>query len=242
MENLKRSKWALWLLAFLLMIPPEIYAQSLTVKGNVKDSNGEEIIGASVLDKDNKTNGTITDMDGNFSLTLTGKSRTLVVSYIGMKTKEVKITPPHDKILQIVLEDDNQSLEEVVVIGYGSKARKDLTGSVGSISGAKLAQVPVSSAGEALQGKIAGVQVTTVDGVPGAEINIRIRGAANLNGESKPLYIVDGFQADNINDIPPTDIQSIDVLKDASLTAIYGAKGGNGVVIVTTKSAHAGKV
>ena len=94
MENLKRSKWALWLLAFLLMIPPEIYAQSLTVKGNVKDSNGEEIIGASVLDKDNKTNGTITDMDGNFSLTLTGKSRTLVVSYIGMKTKEVKITPP----------------------------------------------------------------------------------------------------------------------------------------------------
>lgn len=94
MENLKRSKWALWLLAFLLMIPPEIYAQSLTVKGNVKDSNGEEIIGASVLDKDNKTNGTITDMDGNFSLTLTGKSRTLVVSYIGMKTKEVKITSP----------------------------------------------------------------------------------------------------------------------------------------------------
>lgn len=242
MENLKRSKWALWLLAFLLMIPPEIYAQSLTVKGNVKDSNGEEIIGASVLEKDNKTNGTITDMDGNFSLTLTGKSRTLVVSYIGMKTKEVKITPPHDKILQIVLEDDNQALEEVVVIGYGSKARKDLTGSVGSISGAKLAQVPVSSAGEALQGKIAGVQVTTVDGAPGAEINIRIRGAANLNGESKPLYIVDGFQADNINDIPPTDIQSIDVLKDASLTAIYGAKGGNGVVIVTTKSAHAGKV
>lgn len=242
MENLKRSKWALWLLAFLLMIPPEIYAQSLTVKGNVKDSNGEEIIGASVLEKGNQTNGTITDLDGNFSLTLTGKSRTLIISYIGMKTKEVKITPPHDKNLQIVLEDDNQSLEEVVVIGYGSKARKDLTGSVGSVSGAKLAAVPVSSAGEALQGKIAGVQVTTVDGAPGAEINIRVRGGTSVTQSNQPLYIVDGFQADNINDIPPTDIQSIDVLKDASLTAIYGAKGGNGVVIVTTKSAQQGKM
>lgn len=94
MENLKRSKWALWLLAFLLMIPPEIYAQSITVKGNVKDSNGEAIIGASILEKGNQTNGTVTDLDGNFSLTLTGKSKTLIVSYIGMKTKEVRITPP----------------------------------------------------------------------------------------------------------------------------------------------------
>ncbi len=97
MENLKRSKWALWLLAFLLMIPPEIYAQSITVKGNVKDSNGEAIIGASILEKGNQTNGTITDLDGNFSLTLTGKSKTLIVSYIGMKTKEVKITPPPEE-------------------------------------------------------------------------------------------------------------------------------------------------
>lgn len=243
MENLKRSKWALWLLAFLLMIPPEIYAQSITVKGNVKDSNGEAIIGASILEKGNQTNGTVTDLDGNFSLTLTGKSKTLIVSYIGMKTKEVRITPPQ-KNLQIVLEDDNQALDEVVVIGYGSKARKDLTGSVGSVSGAKLAAVPTASAAEALQGKIAGVQITTTDGQPGAEINIRIRGGSAISDsqDSKPLFIIDGFQADNINDIPPTDIQSIDVLKDASLTAIYGARGGNGVVIVTTKSASAGKV
>lgn len=241
MENLKRSKWALWLLAFLLMIPPEIYAQSITVKGNVKDSNGEAIIGASILEKGNQTNGTVTDLDGNFSLTLTGKSKTLIVSYIGMKTKEVRITPPQ-KNLQIILEDDNQALNEVVVIGYGSKARKDLTGSVGSVSGAKLAAVPVSSAAEALQGKVAGVQVTTVDGAPGAEINIRVRGGTSVTQSNQPLYIVDGFQADNINDIPPTDIQSIDILKDASLTAIYGAKGGNGVVIVTTKSAQQGKL
>ena len=144
----------------------------------------------------------------------------------------------------IVLKDDNSQLNEVVVVGYTSKARKDLTGSVGSISGQKLAVVPVASAAEALAGKIAGVQVTTVDGAPGADINIRIRGGSAISSsqDSKPLFIVDGFQADNINDIPPTDIQSIDVLKDASLTAVYGARGGNGVVIVTTKSAQAGKV
>lgn len=142
------------------------------------------------------------------------------------------------------MKDDNSQLNEVVVVGYTSKARKDLTGSVGSISGQKLAVVPVASAAEALAGKIAGVQVTTVDGAPGADINIRIRGGSAISSsqDSKPLFIVDGFQADNINDIPPTDIQSIDVLKDASLTAVYGARGGNGVVIVTTKSAQAGKV
>ena len=136
------------------------------------------------------------------------------------------------------------SLDEVVVVGYTSKARKDLTGSVGSISGAKLEVVPVSSAAEALQGKIAGVQITTTDGQPGADINIRVRGGgASLSGEAtKPLFIVDGFQVDNINDIPASDIASIDVLKDASLTAIYGAKGGNGIVVVTTKSAQQGKV
>ena len=130
----------------------------------------------------------------------------------------------------------------MVVVGYTSKARKDLTGSVGSITGAKLEIVPVSSAAEALQGKIAGVQVTSVDGQPGADINIRVRGATSVTQSNEPLYIVDGFQQDNINDIPPSDIASIDVLKDASLTAIYGAKGGNGVVIVTTKSAKEGKV
>lgn len=142
------------------------------------------------------------------------------------------------------MKDDNSQLNEVVVVGYTSKARKDLTGSVGTISGQKLAVVPVASAAEALAGKIAGVQVTTVDGAPGADINIRIRGGSAISSsqDSKPLFIVDGFQADNINDIPPTDIQSIDVLKDASLTAVYGARGGNGVVIVTTKSAQAGKV
>ncbi len=233
-------KWALWLMAFLVSIPPlEVSAQSLTVKGNVKDSNGEPIIGASIVEKGNQKNGTITDFDGNFTLKA-AKGSTLVFSYMGMRTQEAKAAPQ----MNITLEDDSQALDEVVVVGYTSRARKDLTGSVGSISGQKLSIVPVASAAEALQGKIAGVQVTTVDGAPGAEINIRIRGGSAISSsqDSKPLFIVDGFQADNINDIPPTDIQSIDVLKDASLTAVYGARGGNGVVIVTTKSAQQGKV
>lgn len=166
------------------------------------------------------------------------KSKTVVISYIGMVTQEVTASDN----MKVTLQDDNASLEEVVVVGYTSKARKDLTGSVGSVSGAKLAAVPVSSAAEALAGKIAGVQITTTDGQPGADINIRVRGATSVTQSSDPLFIVDGFQVPNINDIPPSDIASIDVLKDASLTAIYGAKGGNGVVIVTTKSAKEGKV
>lgn len=243
MENSRRAWWILCLFAFLLVVPPpfEAFAQkNKTVKGKVVDSTGEPIIGASIKEKSMGSNGTITDLDGNFTLKLKGSGKTLIISYIGMSTKEVDVTP--GKIVEITLEDDKQAIDEVVVIGYGSKARKDLTGSVGSVSGARLARVPVASAAEALQGKIAGVQVTSVDGAPGAEINIRVRGGTSVTQSNDPLFIVDGFQVDNINDIPPTDIQSIDVLKDASLTAIYGAKGGNGVIIVTTKSAQEGKV
>lgn len=230
------------LLALLLFVPLGLFAQSITVKGTVVDETGETVIGASVVEKGNPSNGVITNFDGQFTLTVP-KGKMLVVSYVGYISQEVEAVAGEE--LRITLREDSQSLDEVVVIGYGvSQVRKDLTGSVGSVSGAKLAQVPVASAGEALQGKIAGVQVTTVDGAPGADINIRIRGGGtSLSGDnSKPLFVVDGFITDNINDIPPTDIQSIDVLKDASLTAIYGAKGGNGVVIVTTKSAQAGKL
>lgn len=234
-----RGPLFLWLLAFLLIIPLGISAQSITVKGVITDEFGEPIIGASVVQKDKAGNGTISDLDGKFTITLPANS-TLVVSYIGMETQEVKAVA--GQTLNIQLKDAASALDEVVVIGYGSRARKDLTGSVGSISGAKLAAVPVSSAAVALQGKIAGVQVTTVDGAPGADINIRVRGGTSVTQSNEPLYIVDGFQADNINDIPPSDIQSIDVLKDASLTAIYGAKGGNGVVVVTTKSAQQGRM
>lgn len=239
-ENMKARLTLL--LVLLLLAPIGLFAQSITVKGTVVDPTGETVIGASVVEKGNPSNGVITDLDGKFTIKLP-QGKKLVVSYVGYVTQEVDVVP--GKELSITMSEDSQSLNEVVVIGYGmSQVRKDLTGSVGSVSGAKLAQVPVASAGEALQGKIAGVQVTTVDGAPGADINIRIRGGGtSLSGDnSQPLYVVDGFITDNINDIPPTDIQSIDVLKDASLTAIYGAKGGNGVVIVTTKSAQAGKI
>lgn len=242
MENMmKKNWWKFCLMALLLILsPPEAMAQSFTIKGQVVDNTGESVIGASVVEKGNATNGTITDFDGNFELKLSGKGKTLVISYVGYQTQEVAAVAGKD--LKIVLQDDAQAMEEVVVIGYTSKARKDLTGSVGSVSGVKIAAVPVASAAEALQGKIAGVQVTTVDGAPGADINIRVRGATSVTQSNDPLFIVDGFQVDNINDIPPTDIASIDVLKDASITAIYGAKGGNGVVVVTTKAAQSGKI
>lgn len=237
-KTAKRLGKMLALLAFMLLVPLGAFAQVVTVKGTILDSQGESVIGASVVEKGNAKNAAVTDLDGNFTLKV-AKGKTLVISYIGMETQEVKAAEK----LNITMRDDTKAIDEVVVIGYGgSKARKDLTGSVGSVSGAKLAAVPVSSAAVALQGKISGVQVTTVDGQPGADVNIRVRGGTSVTQSNEPLYIVDGFQVENINDIPSSDIASIDVLKDASLTAIYGAKGGNGVVIVTTKSAKEGKV
>ena len=234
----KRSGKLLALLALMLLLPLGVVAQVITVKGTVIDSQGETVIGASVVEKGNVKNATVTDFDGNFTMKI-AKGKTLVISFIGMETQEVKAAPT----LNVTMRDDTKAIEEVVVIGYGgSKARKDLTGSVGSVSGKRLESVPVTSAAVALQGKISGVQVTTVDGQPGADVHIRVRGGTSVTQSNEPLYIVDGFQTDNINDIPPSDIASIDVLKDASLTAIYGAKGGNGVVIVTTKSAKEGKV
>ena len=233
--NIKRLLRTALLLCLLLVVG-NLHAQT-TAKGTVTDATGEAVIGATVVEKGNPKNATATDFDGNFTLKLQ-QGKTVIVSYIGMVSQEATAGPN----MKIQLKDDNAALDEVVVVGYTSKARKDLTGSVGSISGKKLEVVPVTSAAVALQGKISGVQVTTVDGEPGAEVHIRVRGGTSVTQTNEPLYIVDGFQVDNITDIPPGDIASIDVLKDASLTAIYGAKGGNGVVVVTTKSAQAGNV
>lgn len=238
MKEIVKFRRSFMTLLVSLLLWPMAFAQS-SVSGTVVDNFGDPITGASVVEK-GTTNGIITDFDGNFTLKLQNDKNKIVISYVGMATKELVPTP--GKSMKIELEENNSMLEDVVVLGYASKARKDLTGSVGSISGGKLEVVPVASASVALQGKISGVQVTTVDGQPGADVNIRIRGGSSITQSNEPLYIVDGFQQDNINDIPPADIQSIDILKDASLTAIYGAKGGNGVVIVTTKSAQAGKV
>lgn len=233
------THWKTMLLLLVLCVCFNANAQNITVSGTVVDGTEEPMIGATVTVEGTK-NAVATDIDGNFTLKNVAKNATLVVSYIGYKTEKVAVNGQTH--INITLSEDSEALEEVIVIGYGgTRARRDLTGSVGSVSGAKLAAVPVTSAAVALQGKVAGVQVTTVDGQPGADINIRVRGATSVTQSNDPLYIVDGFQVDNINDIPPSDIQSIDILKDASLTAIYGAKGGNGVVIVTTKSAQEGK-
>lgn len=216
-----------------------VSAQTITLSGNVKDSTGEPIIGASVVEKGNSSNGTITNLDGHFSLKVPAKA-TLVISYIGMKTQEVALKG--QTMINVTLADDSQALDEVVVIGYGTAKRSDLTGSVSSVGAKDLATIPVTNAAEAITGKMAGVQVTTTEGSPDAEIKIRVRGGGSISQDNSPLYIVDGFPVSSISDIAPTDIQTIDVLKDASSTAIYGARGANGVIIITTKSGKEGKV
>lgn len=227
------------LLFFAAMISLSVSAQNVTVKGTVKDNTGETVIGASVVEKGNTTNGAITDLDGNFTLTVPSDA-TLVFSYIGMKTQEVAVKGR--TILNITMDDDSQALEEVVVIGYGSVRRKDLTGSVATVDADVLTVVPVASATEALTGKMAGVQITTTEGSPDAEMKIRVRGGGSITGDNSPLFIVDGFPVESISDIPASEIEDITVLKDASSTAIYGSRGANGVILVTTKSGKEGKV
>lgn len=226
------------LLLFLFMAASlNVFAQTITLTGSVVDTTGEPIIGASVLEK-GTSNGTITDIDGNFSLKVSSNA-TVVVSYIGMKSQEINVKGK--TTLNVTLLDDAQALEEVVVIGYGTVSKKDLTGSVASVSAKQLEAIPVSSAVEAMTGKLAGVSITTTEGSPDAEMKIRVRGGGSLSQDNSPLYIVDGFPVSSISDIAPNEIQTIDVLKDASSTAIYGARGANGVVIVTTKSGSEGK-
>ena len=209
-----------------------IMAQARVVTGRVTDSNGEGIISATIVVK-GTTIGTITDFDGNYSIDVP-EDAILEFSYLGMTTQEIPVTSDN---ISVVLKEDNQLLEEVVVTGYGTTKKRDLVTSVASVSGDQLKDVPVSSAAEALQGKLAGVSVTTTEGSPDADIKIRVRGGTSLTQSSDPLYIVDGFQVSSISDISPSDIQSMDVLKDAAATAIYGAQGANGVIIITTKDA-----
>lgn len=214
-------------------------AQGKQVSGIVKDTSGEPVIGANVIVK-GTTNGTITGIDGDFTLSNVKKSDVIVFTFIGYKTEEVKYTGQPS--VNVTLKDDTELLDEVVVIGYGTVNKRDLTGSVASVKAEDIAAVPVSSAVEALTGKLAGVNITTTEGSPDAEMKIRVRGGGSLSQDNSPLYIVDGFPVSSISDIAPSEIQSIDVLKDASSTAIYGARGANGVIIITTKSGKEGKV
>ena len=226
------------MLAASVCIVTSVSAQ--TVKGVVTDNTGEPVIGASVFEQGVAGNGAVTDIDGNFTLNLKGNSKKLKISYIGMKPQIVNVAGK--ECITVKLEDESNSLNDVVVIGYGTMKKKDLTGSVASVSAKDIANTPVSSAAQAIQGKMAGVSVMQTEGSPDADIKIRVRGGGSLSQDNSPLYIVDGFPVSSISDIAPSDIETIDVLKDASSTAIYGARGANGVIIITTKSGKEGKV
>lgn len=238
MSNKMKNMRAALLFCLVAVISLSVSAQNVTVTGTVTDKTGETVIGASVVQKGNTSNGTITDIDGNFSLSVPANA-TLVFSYVGMTPQEIALKGKTK--INVVMEDDAQALEEVVVIGYGTAKKKDLTGAVSTVKGSDLAKVPVTNAAEALTGKLAGVQITTSDGSPDAEMIIKVRGGGSITGDSSPLYIVDGFPVSNMSDIAPSDIEDITVLKDAASTAIYGAQGANGVILITTKGAKGGK-
>ena len=221
----------LGLLLLLCLIPLCSIAQNIMVKGIVKDNFGEPVIGANVTEK-GTTNGMITDLDGNFSLTVQ-KNATLVISYIGYVTQEIAIKGNTN--LNITLKEDSKALEEVVVIGYGTARKSDVTGSIASVGGDKLQEMPSTNITYALQNRVAGVDMTQTSSQPGATMQIRIRGTRSLTASNDPLVVLDGipFMA-NLSDINPGDIKSMDILKDASSTAIYGSRGANGVILITT--------
>jgi len=214
------------------------HAQTRTVTGVVKDANGP-VLAASVVVVGTNI-GVSTGFDGDFSINVPAAAKQLKVSYVGYEDRFVDLTDAKT-VYDIMLVESTEMIDEVVVVGYGVQKRSDLTGSVSSVGTKVLEAMPVSSAAEAITGRMAGVQVSTSEGGPDAEIKIRVRGGGSITQDNSPLYIVDGFPVSSINDIAPGDIQSIDVLKDASATAIYGARGANGVVIVTTKSGKEGK-
>ncbi len=239
MRSLHIKEWLKVTALTLMLAVNAMTAQAQrNISGTVKDDAQSVLPGVSVVEK-GTSNGTVTDADGKFTITVP-ENAVLVVSFIGMKRIEVPVGS--QTTLDITLESDVTELSEVVVVGYGTMKKSDLTGSIVSVTGDNLKKMPVSSVAESLTGRLAGVQISSTEGSPDAEIRIRVRGGGSLTQNSSPLLIVDGFPVNSINDISPSDIKSIDVLKDASSTAIYGSRGANGVVIITTKGGTAGKV
>jgi TonB-linked SusC/RagA family outer membrane protein len=226
-------------LGVLLLISATVLAQTVTVNGRVTEAGSNEPLpGVNVVVKGTMT-GTITDSDGNYSLSVPPSS-TLVFTFIGFTQSETEVGGRTR--IDVSLQAVTIGLDEVVAIGYGTVRKRDITGSVASVQGDDLRAIPVASAAEAITGKLAGVQITATEGSPDAEIKIRVRGGGSITQDNSPLYIVDGFPVNSINDISPSDIQSIDVLKDASSTAIYGSRGANGVIIITTKKGEEGRL
>lgn len=227
-------------LTVLLISPFILLAQNRTITGKVVDEAGSPVANANILTKGSKK-GTQTDKDGNFSIAVLGNGSTdLIISSVGYTAKIVAVSGNDAGTVQLVKSVITQ--EDVVVVGYATVKRKDLTSAVSSVGSKDLKDFPLSSAAEALQGKLAGVQLTSTEGAPGADIIVRVRGGGSITQDNSPLYIVDGVQVENaLSVIPPQDIATVDLLKDASSTAIYGARGANGVVIITTKGGKPGK-
>src|SRR5574344_2036140 len=209
------------------------------VTGTVVDATGEPVIGASVLVK-GTSNGTVTDLNGNFTISNAQKNSTIVVSYVGYKSEIVALSGRQD--VKITLQEDKKVLDEIVVVGYGTMKKSDVTGAMARVGEKELNAMPVKDALQAMQGKTAGVDITT-NQRPGETGGISIRGVRSLNADQGPLYVVDGMIIQNggIENLNPQDIEAIDVLKDASATAIYGSRGANGVILVTTKHGRNGK-
>ncbi|MEP7095413.1 MAG: SusC/RagA family TonB-linked outer membrane protein, partial [Flavobacterium sp.] len=222
-----------------LLTSNKVNAQDVTVEGIVKDAAGLTLPGVNVLEKGTK-NGVSTDFDGKYKIKLTNAKATLVFSFIGFTTQATAVAGRNK--VNIVLAEEANTLNEVVVVGYGTVKKSDLTGAVSTISGNDLKKVPIANVAEALTGRIAGVQVMSSEGSPDADIQIRVRGGGSLTQNNQPLIIVDGFPVNSMNDISSSDIESMTVLKDASSTAIYGSRGANGVILITTKSGKDGKI
>ncbi|MFG6409961.1 MAG: SusC/RagA family TonB-linked outer membrane protein, partial [Bacteroides acidifaciens] len=256
MKVIRKDKWLLSIL-FMSLLPSHLFSQAASmpeeqpteiqeaqgdddrkIKGIIYDEQGETIIGASILIKGEET-GTTSDMDGKFTLEAPQEA-TLVISYIGYHPQEIKVRKK--STLNIILKEDNQLLDEVVVVGYGTVKKSDLTGSVSGVSTRQFKNQPVKRVENILQGRTPGVEVTATSGVPGAGMKVRVRGTTSINKSSDPLYVIDGIiSSSGLDGINPSDIQSMEVLKDASSTAIYGSRGSNGVILITTKGGTEGK-
>ena len=209
--------------------------KKIKVRGVVKDETGEPVIGATVMEKGSSNNGVITDLDGNYTIEISGDGL-FTVSYIGCKDQEIKVNGR--EVINVNLADDNKVLDEVVVVGYGVQKKRDVSTAVSSVKAEALANNPASDFRQALAGKMPGVQVTVPSGDPEGSVSIRVRGVSTVNAGSDPLYVVDGVPMERgFANLNTNDIESIEVLKDASAAAIYGSRGSNGVVLVTLKSA-----
>jgi TonB-linked SusC/RagA family outer membrane protein len=242
--NQKKCSWYSLLLIVLVLLTNlpirASFAGQEIIKGKVTDDKGDPMPGVSVVIKGTQKR-TQTDGNGNFSLQTADRNNIiLVLSYLGFQTQEVSLATQRE--LKIQMKPSTSVLDEIVVVGYGTVTRKDLTGAVSSIRANDLKDIPISSAADALAGRLAGVQVTSSEGAPGSETNIIIRGGGSITQDNAPLYVIDGMQVESgLTGISPQDIESVDVLKDAAATAIYGARGANGVIVVTTKGGKDGK-